>query len=519
MAPYNPVNSAYRPSRPNQPVFAVRPNPVQNPLENRPSQPYNIQPQKQLQPQAKQQPAKLQNFRLEPPPPPTQTTHQTTSTTQQTSSPQIIVGGEHANYARQHYQLGMIQNPYVAMDPGQYRYLDEEEEARLRALQDGGLPFTTQQQQQQQTQPQQQVNELNLLVQSGLKQACNLSTTSVFDKNKYPWIVSIGSISEKHIKTGVLIHPRWVLTVQDYMNIGLKNYIVKIGGINLDNNSEFTIHSVINDVVHPDNRIQLLQLNTDVVGIQPIQINMDKSIKPPAIELGWGTLSGSNVTRTLHEMNIPILNPEICKVVFQSKFKEDFNICGGYPECQNLIPCIGDTGDPLIFLNDNNKYVLEAISEYHLNCEVRSGLGSWIKISKLVPWLLQYIPDLMNQNRITPTLAPTFQQLLSLTPSPTISPSPTPYQLPTISPTPSPYQLPTISPTPSPSITIPPNVDVQALLSLLSTNKLRSLDTEQETKSGFKLPSFKFDARYLIITFIIILFTLFFVLMIINLSR
>jgi hypothetical protein len=508
MAPYNPVNSAYRPNRPNQPVFAVRPNPVYN-QPNRPQQPQSQQ-QPQPQQQTQQQSAlKLQNFRLDPPPPPTQTTHQTTSTTQHTNSPQIIVGGEQAHYARQRVLLGgMIQNPDVAGEPGQYMYLDEDEEARLRALQDG-MPLSSQPQT---TLPVQQINELNLLVQSGLKQACNLSTTSVFEKNKYPWIVSIGSISEKHIKTGVLIHPRWVLTVQDYMNIGLKNYIVKIGGVNLDNNSEFTIQSVINDVIHPDNRIQLLQLNSDVVGIQPIQINMDKSIKPPAIELGWGTLSGSNATKTLHEMNIPILNPEICKVVFQNKFKDELNICGGYPECQNLIPCIGDTGDPLIFLNDNNKYVLEAISEYHLNCEVRSGLGSWIKISKLVPWILQYIPDLM-QIRM-PTLAPT----ITPSPLPTIAPSP----LPTIAPSP----LPTIAPSPlstiapSPSITLPPNVDVQALLSLLNTGKPRSLESEQQDKqSSFKLPSFKFDGRYLIITFIIILFTLFFVLMIMNLSR
>lgn len=507
MAPYNPVNSAYRPSRPNQPAFAVRPNPVYNPVINKPNQPN--QPQVQLPAGKQQSVTQLQNFRLDPPPPPTQTTNQTTNQTTQTNSPQIIVGGEQANYARQLYHLGMIQNPDVAVEPGQYRYEDEEEEARLRALQGSGLPLSQSSSQQ----PLQQINELNLLVQSGLKQACNLSTTSVFEKNKYPWIVSIGSISEKHIKTGVLIHPRWVLTVQDYMNIGLKNYIVKIGGVNLDNNSEFTIHSVINDVVHPDNRIQLLQLNTDVVGIQPIQINMDKNIKSPAIELGWGTLSGSGATRTLHEMNIPILNPEICKVVFQNKFKEDLNICGGYPECQNLIPCIGDTGDPLIFLNENNKYVLEAISEYHLNCEVRSGLGSWIKISKLVPWLLQYIPDLLQirMPTLSPTPYPTLSPTTALTPYPTLAPTPYPTLAPT--PTTAPSQLPTIA------ATLPPNVDVQALLALLNAGKPRSLDSEQETKSSFKLPSFKFDGRYLIITFIIILFTLFFVLMIINLSK
>lgn len=510
MAPYNPVKSAYKPSRPNQPMFAVRPNPVYNP----PAKPSNIQPvaqpMAQVQPRAVQQSgAKIQQvYQVTAPPPPTQTTAQTTAQTTSSSTPQVIVGGENANYIRQGFRFGNFQNFDTGIEPGQYRYLDEDEEEQLRAVeQQPLLPMTT-------TVPiinqtsQQQINELNLLIQSGLKKACNFSTTSVFDKNKYPWIVSIGSITEKHIKTGVLIHPRWVLTVQDYMNIGIKNYIVKIGGINLDNNSEFSIYSVINDVVHPSNRIQLLQLNADVTNIRPVRINMRKILKPPAIEIGWGTLSGSSKTHTLHEMVIPILHPEICKTVFQNKFVEELNICGGYPECQNLIPCIGDTGDPLVFL-DNNKFVLEAISEYHLNCEVRSGLGSWIKINKLAPWLVQYIPDLFTQTFKTQPPTP------SLAPIPTHSLAPTSTQ--------------SLVPTPTRPAPIFRHGDVkiddavQTLLDYVTKQNtdtnVRSVIVEQEKSSNFKLPSFTIDSRYVIITFIIILFTLFFVVMVINLSK
>lgn len=514
MAPYNPVNSAYRPSRPNQPMFAVRPNPVYNPVPNNPPvKPSNLQPQPAAQPRAVQQfGAKIQQvYQVTAPPPPTQTTAQTTAQTTSASTPQVIVGGENANYVRQGFRFGNFQDFDSGIEPGQYRYLDEDEEEQLRAVEQPLLPMTTiTNQPLLTTQQQSQVNDLNQLIQSGLKKACNLSTTSVFDKNKYPWIVSIGSITEKHIKTGVLIHPRWVLTVQDYMNVGIKNYIVKIGGVNLDNNSEFSIYSVINDVVHPSNRIQLLQLNSDVTSIPPIQINMNNVLKPPAIEIGWGTLSGSNKTYTLHEMIIPILNPEVCKTVFQHKFIDELNICGGYPECQNLIPCIGDTGDPLVFL-DNNKFVLEAISEYHLNCEVRSGLGSWIKINKMIPWLIQYIPDLLTQSFKTQSPTPT----QSFTPTPTQSFTPTPF-------TNSPIPIPTQSFTPT-AQQVPifrqgdVKIDnaVQTLLDYVTKqNTDRSVIVEQEKSSGFT-----FDSRYVIITFIIILFTLLFVVMIINLTR
>ncbi len=537
MAPYNQVNQAYRPSRPNQPVFAVRPNPVYNQGNqqmniNKPVQPQ--QPQAiQKQSQGPQKRA-LQNLQITLPPPPTQTTSTTQQTTQQTSGPRPIEGGMNVGYQQQQYRFGFAENPAVGAEPGQYRYLEEEEEEELkrRALTSpypgqlpspypgqlpspypGQYPVQLPNPYPQTNQQQKQMSELDTLVKSGLQKACDLSSTSVFDKKKYPWIVSIGTNSEKHVKTGVLIHPRWVLTVQDYMNISLKNYIVKIGGVNLDNNSEFAIHSVINDVIHPDNRIQLLQLNTDVVGIKPIKINTQNTIKSPAIEIGWGTLSGSSKTFTLHEMNMPILNSEICKVVFKEKFNDNMNICGGYPECSNLIPCIGDTGDPLIFLNENNEYILEGISEYHLNCEVRSGLASWIKIKKLIPWILQYIPDLYAPTTMSPTLPPTTYTL-----------PPTTYTLP---------------PTTLPPTTLTPTTQAPVVLGAEALDKLLSYITNKntqknaitpsppiyrnivpnETKSSFTMPKFNFDSRYIVLTFIIILFTLFFIVMIMNITK
>ncbi len=389
MAPYNSVHNAYRPNRPNQPLFAAKPQQLLKPPQS----------QQLSKPSESKKFAVGTHSTLIPTQPPTSTSY-TLTAPPTIMGPSPIEGGYAVGAINQRFNAlgaGIVEQPSM-INVGQYRdiydnyNIDGDNEYRFDTV----SPQAQQQQQQQQQQ-------LDQLIQSGITNACNLSSTAVFDKNKYPWIVSIGSNNIKPIKTGILIHPKWILTVQDFLNINIKDYIVKIGGINLDNNSEFTIRSVINDVKHSENRIELLQLNADVTNIKPVSINKN-NIQSNGIEVGWGTLAG-NVAKTLHELNIPILNNNICKTVFQSKFKDYINICGGYPECKNLIPCVGDTGDPLLF-NVNGEYMLEGISEYHLNCEVRSGLGSWIKISNLIPWLLQYIPDLINKQIISNTLAP-----------------------------------------------------------------------------------------------------------------
>lgn len=217
---------------------------------------------------------------------------------------------------------------------------------------------------------------------------CNLSSAAVHDKNKYPWVASIQNKSTRqHIKTGVLIYSDLILSAYDTVLTDINNILVKIGGVNLDNPDEFVTRNCIGMVKHPDFNVVLLKLNEPVFSIKPIGLNILQSgWNVNGTEIGWGSLSGQPKSKTLFEMNIPLLRPDICKNAFKSKFNENVNICGGFPECGTILPCMGDTGDPLI-VNVNNEMLLEGVSEYHINCELKLGLASWVKTSALNNWI------------------------------------------------------------------------------------------------------------------------------------
>lgn len=230
---------------------------------------------------------------------------------------------------------------------------------------------------------------------------CNLSSVAVFDKTRYPWIVSIQNKSTRqHIKTGVLIYSNLVLSAHDNVLTDVNNISVNIGGVNLDNPGEFVTRSCSGIVKHPEYNVILLKLSEPVFNIKPVTVNTGPSIYLNGIEVGWGSLSGKPGTKTLFEMNIPLLRPEVCKNAFNSKFNENVNVCGGFPNCSTILPCLGDTGDPLI-VNVGNEMVLEGISQYHINCELKLGLASWVKVSAINNWIRQ------NVSSSPPPLPPT----------------------------------------------------------------------------------------------------------------
>lgn len=220
---------------------------------------------------------------------------------------------------------------------------------------------------------------------------CNLMSTAVFDEYKYPWIASIQNKSTgQHVKTGVLIYSDLILSMYDSVLTDVNNIVVRIGGVNLDNPVEFDTRFCSSMIKHPEYNVILLKLSEPVFNIKPIALNNSLSEYLNGVEVGWGSLSGKPKTKILFEMNVPLLRPDVCKNAFKSKFNENVNICGGFPECSTILPCIGDTGDPLI-VNVNGEMKLEGISEYHIDCELKLGLASWIKVSAINNWIRQNV--------------------------------------------------------------------------------------------------------------------------------
>jgi len=160
-------------------------------------------------------------------------------------------------------------------------------------------------------------------------------------------------------------------------------------------------------------------LNQKINSIPPIKVNNTIIHYTRGIELGWGKLSGKN-TQSLKQIEIPIVKNDYCISAFEDKFQKNIHICGGYPDCTSVLPCIGDTGDPFV-IKHQDEFLLEGISEFHINCEKKAGVGSWIRISNLIPWLKEYVYDLelKRKDSSTPSstlISPSIPSTLSSTP-------------------------------------------------------------------------------------------------------
>lgn len=298
-----------------------------------------------------------------------------------------------------------------------------------------------------QTQPQVTPSKSSFNETISKKSSCNMEIKRVSDYKVYPWIVSIGTNSIKHVQTGVLIGTNWVLTNSNTMEIPIEDYIVKIGGINLDNDGEFVVRQVMNIVPHTLYNVWLLELSSKVNSIKPVDINATNVKFQSGLEIGWGKLSGDGKnTGNLSELEIPFLPRQACSV-FDEQFINNVHLCGGYPQCATLLPCIGDTGSPLL-VKFGDKVLLHGISDININCQDKpTGIGLWISIHSILSWLQRHVNDLVvvdtsymsnrerSDDKITPTritsgtvatIKPGTTMIVQKSPSQQQSPIPTP---------------------------------------------------------------------------------------------
>jgi hypothetical protein len=336
-------------------------------------------------------------------------------------------------------------------------------------------PIIIQQQVPQVVQP--QVQQPQVQVQPPTQPQCNIEIKKVINHDLYPWIASIGTNSIKHVQTGVLIGPKWVLTNANSLEISLDDYIVKIGGINLDNDGEFVVRQVINIIPHTLYNAWLMELSSEVNSIKPVDINATNVKFQTGIEIGWGKLTGDGKnTGVLRELEIPFLPRQQCSI-FDEQFINNVHLCGGYPQCSTLLPCTGDTGSPLL-VKFGDKMLLHGISDLNINCQQQStGLGLWISINSILSWLQRYVngssvidtsymskrerSDETTFNNSSPRVTATIKPGTTIIKS---TPIPTPTSRPTPRPTPRPTLAPTSRPTLAPTLTPRPTISSECSL-------------------------------------------------------
>ena len=111
---------------------------------------------------------------------------------------------------------------------------------------------------------------------------------------------------------------------------------------------------------------------------------------------GWGyTSEGGQSTRFLHSINATVYSYDECVNSPDTNFNpidivEEVEFCAGWTD-GTKDACIGDSGGPLICVNDENEPVLYGITSWGIGCASDGFPGVYAKISAIIEWINQTV--------------------------------------------------------------------------------------------------------------------------------
>lgn len=207
-------------------------------------------------------------------------------------------------------------------------------------------------------------------------------------------------------KTGVqfcgasLVGSKHVLTARHCAKLTDKP-IIRLGGLNMNNPSEFVERTVVDTIHHHATDAMLLVLDKPVTNVQPVLVNADPYTPEPGkdvVALGWGKTSETGSTATLlGQVTLAAINTPTCIDLNGAKFDTTYEMCAGIVTRGGKDSCGGDSGGPLVFakdLKDPSTHVLVGITSYGTGCGRKAKAGVWVKVASIVPWLATHVPDL-----------------------------------------------------------------------------------------------------------------------------
>lgn len=127
---------------------------------------------------------------------------------------------------------------------------------------------------------------------------------------------------------------------------------------------------------------------------------------------GWNSLDKETPTETLHKIKVPILTHEECTNTDLSNFNkknvdEEIEFCAGYLD-GSKDACLGDSGGPLICVNENNEPVLWGLVSWGIGCAYQGYPGVYARVS----WAITWINEMANKRNEVSTVEPTVSSLI-----------------------------------------------------------------------------------------------------------
>ncbi|NWI15321.1 THRB protein, partial [Crypturellus soui] len=241
-----------------------------------------------------------------------------------------------------------------------------------------------------------------------------------------PWQVMLYKKRPQELLCGAsLISDSWVLTAAHCLfyppwdkNLTTNDILVRIGKhfrAKYENHKEkivlldkIIIHPKYNWKENMDRDIALMHLKRPVIlsdYIHPVCLPTKELVQRLMLAgykgrvTGWGNLketwgtSPSNLPTVLQQLNIPIVNPAICKASTKVKVTDNM-FCAGYSseDSRRGDACEGDSGGPFVMKSpDDNRWYQVGIVSWGEGCDRDDKYGFYTHVFRLKKWIRKSI--------------------------------------------------------------------------------------------------------------------------------
>lgn len=237
------------------------------------------------------------------------------------------------------------------------------------------------------------------------------------EPGEWPWMAAlvlapVENAYEGHFCGGTLVAPNWVLTAAHCVsNLEAHHIDVVLGRHNL-NSDEGERISIVEKRVHPaydastlDSDLALLRLerpsSQPTTQINPTLTAITQTLPSDMMSTvtGWGSTGpdGADDPETLQEVELPLVNRDICNSPEAYNGNVTLNmICAGY-EQGGEDSCKGDSGGPLmIFSEQDAAWVQAGVVSWGEGCAEPNHYGVYTHLSNFYEWIESNISQSAN---------------------------------------------------------------------------------------------------------------------------